>query len=299
MGAVETTGEYSRADVRRILRINENRLRSWERHGLCEPRGVFGFQDLVALRTLLRLSEGRVTPGRVRDSVDALRSRLTHIRRPLLELSLRPTGRRVAVDLPNARMEALTGQLMLDFGTSGGAQVCEFRPRGLETEQPKTLEAESWFQRGLDLEESGGEAKDVGEAYQNALDLNPNAAGAWVNLGTLRYRQNDLREAERCYRGALKASPEYALAHFNLGNICEEGGRLDEAAVHYDQALELNPVYADAHYNLALVCERIDELMRAAKHWRAYLKIDQTSPWAGIARQQLSSLMTVTRGGAG
>jgi len=195
-------------------------------------------------------------------------------------------------------MEALTGQLMLDFGTSGGSQVREFRPRGIEPEHPKTLEAELWFQRGLDLEESGGEIKEVGEAYQRALELNPNAAGAWVNLGTLRYREDDLREAERCYRGALQASPEYALAHFNLGNICEEGGRLEEAAVHYDQALELNPVYADAHYNLALVCERSGELMRAAKHWRAYLKIDQTSPWAGIARQQLSCLMTVTRGGA-
>jgi tetratricopeptide (TPR) repeat protein len=296
--ALETTSEYSRAEVRRILRINENRLRSWERHGLCEPRAAFGFQDLVALRTLLRLSDGRIPPARVRDSMDALRSRLKNVRRPLLELSLHPAGRRVAVDLPNARMEALTGQLMLDFESAGGAQVREFRPRGLELEQPNILEAEAWFQRGLDIEETGGEAKDAGEAYQRALDLNPNAAGAWVNLGTLRYRQNDLREAERCYRGALLASPDYALAHFNLGNICEESARLDEAAAYYDRALELNPAYADAHYNLALVCERNGELMRAAKHWRAYLKIDQTSAWAGIARQQLSGLMTVTRGGA-
>ena len=39
--------------------------------------------------------------------------------------------------------------------------------------------------------------------------------------------------------------------------------------------------------------------MRAVRHWQAYLKLDPASPWAGIARRQLKSLLHVTPGGAG
>ena len=65
----------------------------------------------------------------------------------------------------------------------------------------------------------------------------------------------------------------------------------------YAAALKQQPDYADAHYNLALVYERMGEPMPAAKQWRAYLAIDSTSPWAGIARQQLNGLLKITPGG--
>ena len=129
------------------------------------------------------------------------------------------------------------------------------------------------------------------------MDLNPEAAGAWVNLGTLHYRSGDLADAEDHYRRAIEIAPTYALAHFNLGNVCEERGRLDEAAECYGRALDLHAGYADAHYNVALIYERLGEPMRAAKHWRSYLKLDPASPWAGIARQQLDALLEVRKGG--
>ena len=82
-----------------------------------------------------------------------------------------------------------------------------------------------------------------------------------------------------------------------MGNVCEEQEKLAEAVEHYTQALKQEPHYADAHYNLALVYERIGEPMPAAKQWRAYLAIDSSSPWAGIARQQLNGLVKITPGG--
>jgi tetratricopeptide (TPR) repeat protein len=160
-------------------------------------------------------------------------------------------------------------------------------------------DAELWFRRGLELEEAGAPIAESIAAYRHALDLNPDAAGAWVNLGTLSYRQGDLSDAEASYRHALRISPNYPLAHFNMGNICEELDRLGEAVEHYQTAIELQSSYADAHYNLALVYERQAEPMLAAKHWRTYLKLDPTSPWAGIARQQLRTLLTIMPGGRG
>ena len=196
-------------------------------------------------------------------------------------------------------MEALTGQMLFDFEASTLRPVATFdAPSRVANEALRTEEAESWFQKGLLLEEHGEPPETIIEAYSNALELNPKAAGAWVNIGTVHYREGDLREAEYSYRQALKVYPQYALAHFNLGNICEETGRLEEAAENYSSAIKNDDAYGDAHYNLALVGERLDKPMDAAKHWRMYLKLDPTSPWARVARQQLNTLLKVTEGGA-
>lgn len=291
------TQDFSRADVRRILKIQERSLASWERHGLYETQRRFAFPDLAALRTIKRLRDHQVPPARIRASLLALRKRIG-VRRPLAELKLSLTGRFVAVDLPNVRMEALTGQLLLDFEPSSAKRMEIVERPETPASSVHVEEAEGWFQRGLEIEERGGQPAEAAEAYTRSLELNPRAAGAWVNLGTLRYRDGELKEAERLYRKALDVSSDYALAHFNLGNVCEETGRLEEARERYEQALRLNPSYADAHYNLALVFERRREPMSAVRHWRAYLKLDPASPWAGIARRQLKGLLQITPGGA-
>jgi tetratricopeptide (TPR) repeat protein len=213
-------------------------------------------------------------------------------------LRLSAAGRFIAVDLPNVKMEAISGQLLLDFESSRAGRMAVVERPEAPVSGRHVEEAETWFQRGLEIEERGGSTKEAAEAYTRSLELNPRAAGAWVNLGTLRYREGDLKEAERLYRKALGITSEYALAHFNLGNVCEETGRLDEARERYEYALRLNPSYADAHYTLALVYERRREPMRAALHWRSYLKLDPMSPWAGIARRQLKGLLQVTPGGS-
>ena len=272
-------------------------MRSWEERGLCERRTEFGFADLIALKTLQKLRENRVPADRIKDSIVALREKLAGIERPLWELRIFSDGRRVAVELPNGRMEALTGQMLFNFEASSLNRV-EMLPKPTQLEKAQRLrDAEQWFRRGLELEEGGAPMAEAIAAYRTALELNPEAAGAWVNLGTLSYRQGGLEEAETCYRQALRISPNYALAHFNLGNICEELDRLKEAVDHYQIAINLQSTYADAHYNLALVFERQGEPMLAAKHWRTYLKLDPASPWAGIARQQLRNLLTIMPGG--
>ena len=155
-------------------------------------------------------------------------------------------------------------------------------------------EAESWFQSGLDLEESGAPLSEAIAAYKKAVELNPNAAGALVNLGTIHYHLRKFKEAADYYQKAIDVDPRYALAHFNLGNLRDEQGQTEKAFEHYGTALKLNPDYADAHYNVALLCERTGEFLKATKHWKAYLKVDGSSSWASIARKQLEKLRQIT-----
>jgi tetratricopeptide (TPR) repeat protein len=155
-------------------------------------------------------------------------------------------------------------------------------------------ESEAWFQKGLDLEEAGAPLSQVVEAYQKVINLNPGAAGALVNLGTIYYRERRYAEAEQYYKRAVNADPGYPLAEFNLGNLYDEQGRLKEAFDHYKRALALNPQNADAHFNLALLCERTGETLKAVHHWKCYLKLDRSGPWAEIAQRQLERLRNAT-----
>ena len=289
---------FARHEIRRILGISENSLRAWERAGLTQAKDTYTFADLISLKTLESLRAKQISAGQIREAVHQIRLRLVNVTRPLDELKIVTDGRRIAVEMPGERMEALTGQMLFNFDAQTMKSVATLELDPVDRAVPSDREGtESWFQYALEMESSGAEPKEIIAVYRRALECDPNAAGAWVNMGTLHYQQRQLPVAERCYRKALQAYPDYALAHFNLANVYEETGRIDAAARHYQAVLKLQPDYADAHYNLALVQERREEWREAARHWKAYLEFDSSSPWSDIARRKRASLLEVAAGG--
>lgn len=283
--------EYSRADVLRQFGLSERQLRSWERQELIPPSATYSFSDLIAIQTIVKLRENRIQPRQIGRALVSLRRKLA-VQQPLSELRIVSDGRKIAVHIAGQKMEAISGQILLDFETAELGGLAPFPDR--KPGASRLREAEAWFQRGLDLEETGAPVEEAIEAYQKALELNPEAAGALVNLGTIYYRRRQFAEAETYYREALDADPEYPLAQFNIGNLYDELGRLDEALEHYRLALDLNPQYADAHFNLALLCERLGDNLKAVHHWKTYLKLDRGGQWAEIARRQLDRLRQAT-----
>ena len=280
--------EYSRADVRRKFGLSERQLRSWERQRLIPAAESYSFSDLIAFQTLIKLRENKISSKEILRALQSLREKLGWVKQPLSELRVVSEGGRIAVQLSGQKMEAISGQILFDFDARELGGIKSFpKPK------PKTNrshESEAWFQKGLELEESGAPVEDAVDAYRKVLDLNPGAAGALVNLGTIYYRLHKFEEAEKYYLAAIEADPGYPLAQFNLGNLYDEQGRIPEAVDFYRRALDLNPQYADAHFNLALLCERLGESMKAVHHWKAYLKLDHSGQWAEIARRQLERL---------
>jgi tetratricopeptide (TPR) repeat protein len=271
-----------------MLHLSERQLRTWERQGLVPAASAYSFRDLIALRTIGELRARRIPLRTIGRALDSLRRRLSEVRDPLAELKIFSDGRNIAVRVAGQNMEALTGQILFDFDTSELASV-----QSLPSQPPlppRAGDSEACFQRGLFLEETGAPVDEAVEAYLQAVEFNPHAAGALVNLGTIRYRLRQFKEAEDYYTRALEADPNYPLAHFNLGNLYDERGDLSRAYGCYEAALRINPHYGDAHFNLALLCERRGDVLRAVHHWKAYLKIDNASSWADIARRQLEKL---------
>jgi len=71
--------------------------------------------------------------------------------------------------------------------------------------------------------------KEAGDAFERALEINPLAAEAHLNLGLALERQGLDSEAMRHYRAALESRPGYRLAAFRLARAMLSKGRPKES----------------------------------------------------------------------
>ena len=67
------------------------------------------------------------------------------------------------------------------------------------------------------------------------------------------YDQGKLDQAMAAYRQAIQIKPDYAEAYYNLGNTLKKQCKLDEARAAYCKVILIKPDYADAYCNLGTV----------------------------------------------
>jgi tetratricopeptide (TPR) repeat protein len=293
--ASATQQAYSREEVRRRLGVSKRQLQSWEKQNLLSSGGSFSFSDILALRTLVGLRKSNVSAAQIRKAIQAVRKHLSEVENPLSELKIYSHGRKIAIQFAGQKMEPISGQLLLDFDAAEISKLLSFpaQTEGASAASRAWIarrEAENWFEKGLDLEQTGAPIEEVIAAYLKAAEIDPTSAGALVNLGTVYFNAKDWKEAERYYRKAVEVDPEYALAHFNLGNLYDERGDRAQALNHYIAAIRIYPRYADAHYNIALLYQSMGQQLKAVRHWKAYLTMDPGSAWAAIARRELARI---------
>ncbi len=284
---------WTRAQALRQCELSSRQLLAWERQGFIAPRELYQYEDLLELRVLVRLKDLGFSSAKLQKVFSSIRAKLTGIDNPLTELRVYLEGRRVRVQTENSRMEALSGQLLFNFDQAELRRLLAFpksAKAGSGQARKALLDADHWFQRALELEQTGADKREAIAAYEKAVELNPVLAGALVNIGTIYFTARKWREAEKYYQRALAADSQYPLAHFNLANLHEELGRTSLAIQHYKKALELQPTYADAHYNLALLFQTRGRDMEAIRHWKQYLALDASSQWSAIARREMAKL---------
>jgi tetratricopeptide (TPR) repeat protein len=293
--APATQQAYSREDVCRHLGVSKRQLDSWQKQHLLSAGGSFSFSDILALRTLVGLRKSKVYAIQIRKAVHAVRKHFREFENPLTEVKIYSQGKKIEVQFAgDKKMEAISGQLILNFDQAEISKLLSFPGQAEESEAARKMksrrEAEHWFEKGLDLEQTGAPVEEVIAAYRKAAEIDPTSAGALVNLGTVFFNGRDWRQAEQYYRLAIEVDPEYALAHFNLGNLYDERGDRPAALTHYVAAIRIHPRYADAHYNIALLYQSMGQPLKAVRHWKAYLTLDAGSAWAAIARRELAKI---------
>src|SRR5690349_9353599 len=130
-----------------MLGVSEQQLRGWERQGLVRDPEVFSFKDLIALRTLLKLRENRISTQKIGLAVASLKRKIAGLEYPLSEVKFLPEGRKLSVQVAGQRIEPISGQILFDFETAEPRGVKSFPAEPPVNRANQEKEAEFWFQR--------------------------------------------------------------------------------------------------------------------------------------------------------
>lgn len=267
---------YTTEEVARLLGLSPAQIRSYTRAGFLSPgRGArgdlrFSFQDLVLLKAAKGLMAARVPAAKIRGSLRRLKQQLPR-GRALSEVRITAEAHRVVARDGTVAWNPESGQLVLDFDVAALAQRAAplaRRQAAAARRVEQDLDAEEWFELGLELEVSDpDEARD---AYRRALELDPHHAEAHVNLGRLLVESERAEEAETHFRAVLADHPDHATAWFNLGIALEDRRRTNEAIKAYEQAIAADRRLADAYFNLARLFEQAGKRAAALRNLSKY-----------------------------
>jgi len=113
--------------------------------------------------------------------------------------------------------------------------------------------------------------------FQKAIDLDRKTGhpDAWpyLNLAITERALDQRSEAESHLREALRLNPNFAVAHFQLGNLLEDAGQTKEAIGEFQSAARLDPHYAEPHYALARIYRKLGDMAASRSEVKAYLRI--------------------------
>jgi tetratricopeptide (TPR) repeat protein len=269
--------------------VDDRRLRYWERLRLVRPRIRWGerfydFGDLVALRTIKRLTDSQVPARRLRRAVSAMERQLGGRPLRMEHLRMMECRRSVAFVLPGTfapPFDPLERQWVLPLQTP---------PPTSNLHQLESRSSEEWFEIALAAEGNPETVGDAVEAYQRVIEISPDWVEAHINLGVALYHQRRLEDAQRSFLAAIALDPANAICRYNLGCVYEEAGKIDEAIENLRCAIRAMPNHADAHFNLALAYEKKGDPARAREHWSQYLKHDPHGTWAERAKTRIEQL---------
>tara|TARA_B110000003_G_C16623958_1_gene524162 strand:+ start:461 stop:2098 length:1638 start_codon:yes stop_codon:yes gene_type:complete len=147
-------------------------------------------------------------------------------------------------------------------------------------------DAEAYYNLGNTLRELG-KFEEAKINYIKAISLNPNFSEVNYNLGIVFKELGKFEEAEIYYKRAIKLKPNFSSAYNNLGTVLEHLGKPEEAEKFYRQAISLEPNQAEFYNNLGTVLEQIGKIKEAKINFEKSIKIN---PGFANAHRQLSQI---------
>jgi tetratricopeptide (TPR) repeat protein len=96
-----------------------------------------------------------------------------------------------------------------------------------------------------------GELQNAVYHFREVTRLDPHRAGAFINLGAVYNRLDQVDEAIQVLRQGIQLDTHRAEGYYNLGLAYRRKKQTDLAIQAYHEAVRLNPSMADAHLNLA------------------------------------------------
>ena len=114
-----------------------------------------------------------------------------------------------------------------------------------------SAEALNFYLKGI-LARDGELWDEAIDCLSKAVALNPNLAGAYLELGYAFYRKRLYDQEARAYEDVLKIDPRNSDALFNLASNLQMRGEYGKAIKKYERVVAIDPEDAEAEYRLGL-----------------------------------------------
>lgn len=112
-----------------------------------------------------------------------------------------------------------------------------------------------------------GKLDEAESVCLKAIQIQPNSAASYKNLGNVFQRKGKIKEAQQSYLKALKIQPNCAAAYANLGSLYGQQRQWEAAIASYQRAININPEFAGAYRNLAKVWTQLKKPAEATDCW--------------------------------
>ena len=119
-----------------------------------------------------------------------------------------------------------------------------------------------------------GPDKSAIDCFLKAIQLKPDYAEAYYNLGVAYHKIDMLDEALESYDNAIKSKQAYPIAHNNLGIIFLNKDKINSAIKCFEWAIAYDSNYAEAHNNLGSALQKIKKFEEAKKEFEIAISLN-------------------------
>jgi Flp pilus assembly protein TadD len=135
---------------------------------------------------------------------------------------------------------------------------------------------------------------DWGEREEKKLTELQKQARMYRRQGLEMQNTGNLDTAMTLYQKAIELDPNYAMAYNDLGIIYEAKGLIDLAEENYLESIKIDPMFLSTYSNLALLYENKRDLEKAAFYWEKRAQLGALNdPWKQKARQRVADIRSV------
>jgi len=116
------------------------------------------------------------------------------------------------------------------------------------------------------------------EQYRRAIEIQPNFAKAYNNLGGVYFLNRNYPGAVEEYKKAIELKPNYEEAYYNLAMVYEAMGDIDRAIDCFKMVIGIRPDHERAHQGLGGAFKALGDYDKAAKEYQRTLSINPHDP---------------------
>ena len=165
-----------------------------------------------------------------------------------------------------------------------GAEEAFQRAVELDPDNASTWSSLGWA-RGRQDNHAGAE-----EAFQRAVELDPDDADAWSNLGLARFRQDNYSGAEEAFHRVITIEKELAEGWFGLGAARHNQWKFKESYKAFLKAIELDSQYIESYAGLVELHVASRGRLDALKRIDMSLQLKKIAPHVRAALHLLRAL---------